>query len=192
MKYLEKRRERRGESRVINIIIKGWSAVMSRKMQKTRKMNKISKESYRKMKDVDGRGYRGRDAEQYVISKLEKKGWICFHNFSKGHDILAIKNERMVYIDVKEINQYVSSGSGKFEHGRIQVDKKEVQKWLEYPESYLIIKINRIDNSTQWKGVKAKKVWDLIKDSKSDTVKLSWSEIESIGEWKKDVLEVIA
>jgi len=164
---------------------------MSRKMQKTRKMNKISKESYRKMKDVDGRGYRGRDAEQYVINKLEKRGWVCFHNFSRGHDILAVKGKRMVYIDVKEINEFVSSGSG-FEHGRIQVDKKEVQEWLKYPESYLIIKINKIDGSISWKGVKASKVWSLIKDSKSDPIKLSWHEIESIGEWKKDPIEVIA
>ena len=165
---------------------------MSRKAQKTRKKTVVRKSSStRKMKDSDGRGYRGRDAEIKVVFKLEKRGWTCFHDFSKGHDILAIKGNRQVYIDVKEINEYVSSGSQKVERGRIQVDKKEVRHWLTYLESYMIVKINRVDGKVEWKGFKAKKVWGLIKNSKSDPIKLSWNQLEKIGEWKKEFDEGI-
>ena len=165
---------------------------MSSRKSSVRKRSAVSKRSSshftanKRMKDSDGRGYRGRDAEKQVLAKLEKRGWTCFHDFSRGHDILAIKGNRQVYIDVKEINEYVSAGSNKVERGRIQVDKREVKKWLEYPESYMIVKINRINKKEEWKGFKAKKVWELIKNRKSDPIKLSWSELESIGEWKKE------
>jgi len=141
---------------------------MSNRKSSVRKRSVVSKRSSshftasKRMKE-DGRGFRGRDAEKQVLAKLEKRGWTCFHDFSRGHDILAVKKDRQVYIDVKEINEFVSSGSNKVERGRIQVNKKE-----------------------EWKGFKAKKVWELIKNRKSDPIKLSWSELESIGEWKKE------
>ena len=141
------------------------------------------------MRDNDTKGTRGDSAQDQFKALIQKHNprTEIDHTPSLGHDfILRHPNGRETYVDVKEVNHAVSAGNGRLESGRVQIEKAEVKKWLDWEKqgknrsAFMVVAVRGRDGSWTWRRAGAKKVQNLIKHKK-DPVKLSKTELEKIN-----------
>lgn len=152
------------------------------------------------MKDSDGRGKRGLDAESEVAYSFRNNKYKV--TSEKQNDLLAVRenaegNKFERLIEVKEINEVISEGNGS-RRGRVQVEKKHIQELMtwekqqrkKYPNNLyraeLYFKVNHQDGSITWHNADASDIWYKIRYKKSQTVNLPYKTVIGFDEVTND------
>ena len=144
------------------------------------------KKSRRVTKDnLSSHADRGRDAERVFEREFQDKATI--ERASGGHDFfLTFHNGRKWYVDVKRVENKVSSGGTKLEPGRVQIEKSELETWLKIEReqnctAWLVVAVQE-KGRFKWRRIKAKDVGPLVK-GKQDPYKLTMTQIEKLEDF---------